>query len=97
MLQGCSAYTDESGGASSFLRFRFMVRSICVFFFFFFQAEDGIRDVAVTGVQTCALPIYRLSEKLARGVRFRRLEESCIGLAAREGPCRFWGDRKSVV
>src|SRR2546422_5633976 len=28
-----------------------------VYFFFFFQAEDGIRDVAVTGVQTCALPI----------------------------------------
>src|SRR5687768_18369508 len=27
------------------------------FLFFFFQAEDGIRDVAVTGVQTCALPI----------------------------------------
>src|SRR5256884_7297985 len=26
---------------------------------FFFQAEDGIRDVAVTGVQTCALPILR--------------------------------------
>src|SRR2546429_1570707 len=30
-------------------------------FFFFFQAEDGIRDVAVTGVQTCALPIYARS------------------------------------
>src|SRR3989449_5126627 len=30
----------------------------CVFVFFFFQAEDGIRDVAVTGVQTCALPIW---------------------------------------
>src|SRR5256884_6000788 len=29
--------------------------SLC--FFFFFQAEDGIRDVAMTGVQTCALPI----------------------------------------
>ena len=29
-------------------------------FFFFFQAEDGIRDWSVTGVQTCALPIYRL-------------------------------------
>src|SRR2546422_4044905 len=29
----------------------------CVFFFFF-QAEDGIRDVAVTGVQTCALLIF---------------------------------------
>src|SRR5206468_9631591 len=27
--------------------------------FFFFQAEDGIRDLIVTGVQTCALPIYR--------------------------------------
>src|SRR5256885_5819705 len=28
-----------------------------MFFFFFFQAEDGIRDYKVTGVQTCALPI----------------------------------------
>src|SRR6266567_6777314 len=28
------------------------------FFFFFFQAEDGIRDLTVTGVQTCALPIW---------------------------------------
>src|SRR3712207_6051396 len=27
-------------------------------YFFFFQAEDGIRDIGVTGVQTCALPIY---------------------------------------
>ena len=34
------------------------------FFFFFFQAEDGIRDVAVTGVQTCALPIFRVSSSL---------------------------------
>src|SRR5690606_39989941 len=29
------------------------------YFFFFFQAEDGIRDFHVTGVQTCALPICR--------------------------------------
>src|SRR2546425_10938721 len=29
----------------------------CYYFFFFFQAEDGIRDKLVTGVQTCALPI----------------------------------------
>src|SRR5262249_58464271 len=29
----------------------------CGVFFFFFQAEDGIRDWSVTGVQTCALPI----------------------------------------
>src|SRR3989449_6411699 len=33
-----------------------------LFFFFFFQAEDGIRDVAVTGVQTCALPICLLTQ-----------------------------------
>src|SRR6266568_8546677 len=31
-----------------------------VMFFFFFQAEDGIRDGTVTGVQTCALPIWLL-------------------------------------
>src|SRR6266567_3577820 len=32
-----------------------------LFFFFFFQAEDGIRDLTVTGVQTCALPIWPLN------------------------------------
>src|SRR5256886_3389667 len=31
-----------------------------LFFFFFFQAEDGIRDLTVTGVQTCALPIFAI-------------------------------------
>src|SRR3989475_12540740 len=34
-----------------------MMQSIPVSWFFFFQAEDGIRDLTVTGVQTCALPI----------------------------------------
>src|SRR5260370_21231219 len=34
--------------------------------FFFFQAEDGIRDSSVTGVQTCALPIYQHLERLAQ-------------------------------
>src|SRR5207302_8205150 len=42
-----------------------------VVFFFFFQAEDGIRDFHVTGVQTCALPIFdrhpRLAVVLAHG------------------------------
>src|SRR2546430_6581247 len=33
------------------------VRCVSMFIFFFFQAEDGIRDLTVTGVQTCALPI----------------------------------------
>src|SRR5438034_8421747 len=32
---------------------------MCLLFSFFFQAEDGIRDHCVTGVQTCALPILR--------------------------------------
>src|SRR5207237_10898370 len=36
---------------------------MCVFFF---QAEDGIRDSSVTGVQTCALPILRYPEDLFR-------------------------------
>src|SRR5437763_14115121 len=40
---------------------------MCFFFFFFFQAEDGIRDTSVTGVQTCALPIY--CEHAAAGFR----------------------------
>src|SRR5687768_18285289 len=47
-------------------------------FFFFFQAEDGIRDVAVTGVQTCALPISGVAQRewgspaAAVGKRMRR-------------------------
>src|SRR5205809_2155569 len=44
------------------LFFFFFYCCVCFFFFFFFfQAEDGIRDVAVTGVQTCALPILYYS------------------------------------
>src|ERR1039457_6939646 len=38
-----------------------------VVFFFFFQAEDGIRDYKVTGVQTCALPIYRRGDCVHKG------------------------------
>src|SRR6266446_10077304 len=34
--------------------------------FFFFQAEDGIRDYKVTGVQTCALPIYLAARMLVQ-------------------------------
>src|SRR5437762_11254323 len=34
--------------------------------FFFFQAEDGIRDTSVTGVQTCALPIWQRAAHLER-------------------------------
>src|SRR2546429_10021343 len=42
------------------------MRLIC----FFFQAEDGIRDVAVTGVQTCALPIYIAAVSLPFAIPF---------------------------
>src|SRR2546422_10590775 len=46
--------------------------------FFFFQAEDGIRDVAVTGVQTCALPISevkaRQNTNAAERARLSRLK-----------------------
>src|SRR5690606_13160289 len=37
-------------------------------FFFFFQAEDGIRDFHVTGVQTCALPIFEMDPKTKNAV-----------------------------
>src|SRR6266545_6770802 len=45
----------------------------CVAIFFFFQAEDGIRDKLVTGVQTCALPISPCppARRRRRGVRRR--------------------------
>src|SRR2546430_4850180 len=58
--------------------------------FFFFQAEDGIRDLTVTGVQTCALPISReVSEAMGRLLGKKpnfcgtELETSCLGNAAK--------------
>src|SRR2546430_3538570 len=51
-------------------------------FFFFFQAEDGIRDLTVTGVQTCALPIFVNNARDAMpegGVL--RLETSCTWIS----------------
>src|SRR5439155_7137079 len=53
----------------------------CSIYFFFFQAEDGIRDGHVTGVQTCALPIFQdLDARIVLTV-----ERSHIGRA----PCRL--------
>src|SRR3712207_7636089 len=45
-----------------------------VFAIFFFQAEDGIRDIGVTGVQTCALPIYGSFERVATMSFYGHLE-----------------------
>src|SRR5260370_24810311 len=42
---------------------------VFLLFFFFFQAEDGIRDSSVTGVQTCALPILRAGIEQGLGLR----------------------------
>src|SRR5947208_11855185 len=52
---------------------------VILFVFFFFQAEDGIRDDLVTGVQTCALPIWSRSwigenKALMRGISGGRLK-----------------------
>src|SRR5256885_16154272 len=49
-------------------------------FFFFFQAEDGIRDYKVTGVQTCALPILGQDEqKRVDGLRCAKHGQSFDG------------------
>src|SRR2546430_6302582 len=52
-----------------------------ILFFFFFQAEDGIRDLTVTGVQTCALPISFCSlvfQTKCIGRKSEKCEESFI-------------------
>ena len=43
-----------------------------LFFLFFLKAEDGIRDVAVTGVQTCALPISTKTTKISKKTTRKR-------------------------
>src|SRR3989454_9257575 len=45
------------------------MRTVSCIVFFFFQAEDGIRDYKVTGVQTCALPISSRAGGRVRGAR----------------------------
>src|SRR2546426_5448664 len=55
--------------------------------FFFFQAEDGIRDYKVTGVQTCALPISFWS--LKAGMRQITVASTRCGISKFEGPRSF--------
>src|SRR2546430_7068318 len=68
-------------------------------FFFFFQAEDGIRDLTVTGVQTCALPIsradgFRIEETLPCGRDGTRLSGIfCAHAAAADRPQRHAHER----
>src|SRR5438876_8556620 len=56
------------------------------YIFFFFQAEDGIRDGRVTGVQTCALPIWSRSARDAAG-QYRRAPLPPPGLFSRDLRC----------
>src|SRR3712207_9288545 len=62
---------------------------------FFFQAEDGIRDIGVTGVQTCALPIWSCrTGRCARtqgGAAPRRQTSRCRRPAQRPGSTGPWG------
>ena len=62
-----------------------MLEYVLFVFFFFFQAEDGIRDDLVTGVQTCALPISatRTGQYKKRGAAAPR-----IGQYKMQGRCR---------
>src|SRR2546427_2232744 len=55
--------------------YRLFNKFVSYFYFFFFQAEDGIRDLTVTGVQTCALPISGAS-RCAKGLLVRLAELS---------------------
>src|SRR5436309_10759509 len=68
---------------------------IIVLFFFFFQAEDGIRDFHVTGVQTCALPIFRVGTLLEGrfGGRARPLDVLAEVLGQRLQPFQMAGER----
>src|SRR5688500_20306060 len=66
-------------------------------FLFFFQAEDGIRDYKVTGVQTCALPIYREDDgeqDLSEGRRSDRPDR--LSRAALEQPELCAGGRDAA-
>src|SRR3989475_13199204 len=72
-----------------------------IFFFFFFQAEDGIRDLTVTGVQTCALPIWirgaaSTAARLADVVR-RARPGGGRGMARRADAGRARGDAASGI
>src|SRR2546429_1901076 len=61
-----------------------MVRTVSVSMFFFFQAEDGIRDVAVTGVQTCALPIFERVDASIRSIREGQFLNALVREESRE-------------
>src|SRR5438876_12387560 len=62
--------------------------------FFFFQAEDGIRDGRVTGVQTCALPICRTPQLRHRFEEFGSATDAVDALSV---PSRLDGRYQAIV
>src|SRR5256885_12792742 len=69
-------------------------------FFFFFQAEDGIRDYKVTGVQTCALPISdddRVAAAMAAAEQRRRERDPSAGLQGLRSRRRRRATRRSIA
>ena len=52
--------------------------------FFFFQAEDGIRDIGVTGVQTCALPICRRFQIFSQQRKLRAVPSQLLNMFQRQ-------------
>src|SRR5438874_8826234 len=73
---------------ASFLR---LLDVLLLLFFFFFQAEDGIRDLYVTGVQTCALPIYNPGRQQATEVGAQ------CGSGAGSGAFGFFGKDNNLA
>src|SRR6266496_4846200 len=65
-------------------------------FFFFFQAEDGIRDLYVTGVQTCALPISRPIRPKKNCASIRSTPTAPRSPSRRWPGRKRWRDRKST-
>src|SRR5438552_6847901 len=68
-------------------------------FFFFFQAEDGIRDDLVTGVQTCALPILISLRGTRTRIVYGRLITTCPITTVRteRGTPSVWKSRSSEI
>src|SRR2546421_9414837 len=66
----------------------YLIVIIVQFFFFFFQAEDGIRDLIVTGVQTCALPIFLDRRKAGRKISLRDRIVRVVEQRERDTPYR---------
>src|SRR5260221_13817082 len=79
---GSSDYTPRRSRHRVPVSWGCMTSGLIMYFFFFFQAEDGIRDHCVTGVQTCALPIFYQS---SRYITDRFLPDKAIDLVDEAG------------